>query len=70
MRPFRELQPVSGLREQLDSVIPFLPPEERFLSALELIHTWFQGGQDEEQGEQQDEEQDEGQSPSHGDRPA
>ncbi|EFJ47110.1 hypothetical protein VOLCADRAFT_105184 [Volvox carteri f. nagariensis] len=29
MRKLHELRPVSGLKEQLDSIIPFLPPEER-----------------------------------------
>ncbi len=49
MRPFRELQPECGLLEQLNSIIPCLPPKERLPAALELIHTWFQGEQGEEQ---------------------
>ncbi|EFJ47210.1 hypothetical protein VOLCADRAFT_105187 [Volvox carteri f. nagariensis] len=40
MRKLHELRPVSGLKEQLDSIIPFLPPEERMSTAFELIHSW------------------------------
>ena len=43
MRLLHELRPVSELEEQLDSLIPHLPPEERVAAALELIHAWSQG---------------------------
>ncbi|PNW72982.1 hypothetical protein CHLRE_14g614200v5 [Chlamydomonas reinhardtii] len=45
MRPLHQLRPESGLREQLESVIPFLPPDERMPAALELIHAWAQQAQ-------------------------
>jgi hypothetical protein len=42
MRPLHELRPVSELQEQLESIIPFLPLDERMPAALELIHAWGQ----------------------------
>ncbi|PNH00702.1 hypothetical protein TSOC_013529 [Tetrabaena socialis] len=42
MHPLHQLRPVSGLQEQLESVIPFLPLDERVPAALELIHAWAQ----------------------------
>ena len=42
MRPLHQLRPDSELREQLESVMPFLPPDERVPEALELIHAWAQ----------------------------
>ncbi|PNW71069.1 hypothetical protein CHLRE_17g745297v5 [Chlamydomonas reinhardtii] len=45
MRPLHQLRPESGLHEQLESVIPFLPPDERMPAALELIHAWAQQAQ-------------------------
>ncbi len=44
--PFRQLQATCGLNEQLDSVIPLLPPEERLQAALELTNMWFHGEQE------------------------
>ncbi len=36
------LRPVSGLREQLDSVVPLMPTEHRFECAYEIIASWVQ----------------------------
>ncbi len=52
MRPLHQLRPESGLREQLESVIPFLQPGERMLAALELIQTWAQARAQEQAPEQ------------------
>ena len=37
VKRIKMLRPPSLLQEQLDSVLPFLPPEERFEAAAELI---------------------------------
>ncbi len=42
VRPMHRLRPGSALGEQLDSLIPHLPPEEAVPAALELIHAWVQ----------------------------
>ncbi|EFJ44749.1 hypothetical protein VOLCADRAFT_94818 [Volvox carteri f. nagariensis] len=42
MRELHQLRPVPGLKEQLDSIIPFLPPVERLSTAFELIRSWIQ----------------------------
>ncbi len=49
VRPFRQLQATCGLNEQLDSVVPFLPPEERFQAAQELTNMWCHGEQEKDQ---------------------
>ncbi|CAL8469031.1 g8572 [Coccomyxa elongata] len=36
------LRPVSGLREQLDSVVPLMPLEDRFECAHDIIASWVQ----------------------------
>ena len=35
------LRPVSGLREQLDSILPHLPPSERFQCTFKIISSWL-----------------------------
>ncbi|KAG2423449.1 hypothetical protein HXX76_015320 [Chlamydomonas incerta] len=34
--------PAAALQEQLDSVLPFVEPEERPRVAIQLIHAWAQ----------------------------
>lgn len=45
-----ELRCTNGpsLKEQLDSVIPFLPEEERFQAAFDMTNAWTRGMSDEE----------------------
>ena len=40
LKTLRKLQIESGLRQQLDSIVPDLPPEERVGAAFELISAW------------------------------
>ena len=40
MKKCRTLRPNSGLLEQLDSVVPFMPEHERVSCAQDIIETW------------------------------
>ena len=42
LKKMRGLRSISGLKEQLDSVVPFLPVSERLSAAQEIIETWVQ----------------------------
>ncbi len=42
LKKLRGLRGGSGLREQLDSIVPFLPPSQRLGAAHEIILSWAQ----------------------------